>query len=285
MPLFFTNRICAVPILVACVLLCTGTSANAQVSSGINSPLGYVSSYMPFMGPNASKSSESFFPFSVFGFSPNFRGELRGAVFLENLQNGTFRNSANGISLDFVKDLGFQKEGILLESMARTQLSRYAVRAHYRTYLRDPNGKAAKLNWPEWRVGADFDLIDYAGLRLGLDVDTTWKQPTFGYSPVSGPAEFITLPRPVTMGVHLSYNPSDFENITPVVDLRYRMPAIQGSSITEFEASAGLKTPRSSRGTSGLVMGWRYTTFEHNTGDRRIDFSWSSFYLQYVGFY
>ncbi|AFM25540.1 hypothetical protein [Desulfomonile tiedjei] len=279
------NRIRAVLVLLACVLFYTGSSANAQVSTGISSPLGYVSSYMPFMGPNASKSSDSIFPFSAFGFSPNFRGELRGTVFLENLQNGTFRNSTTGTSFDFVKDLGFQKDGILLESMARTQLSRYALRAYYRTYLRDPNGKQAKLNWPEWRVGADFDLIDYCGLRLGLDVDTTWKQPTFGYSPASGTAEFIALPRPVTMGAHLSYNPSDFENITPVVDLRYRMPAIQGSSVTEFEAAAGLKTPRSSRGTSGLMVGWRYTTFEHDTGNRRLDFSWSAFYLQYVGFY
>jgi hypothetical protein len=259
--------------------------SNAQMWSGINNPLGLVSSCLPALGNKTSHQTESSLAWLPFTFVPAFGGELRARGMLVSLEQGKFVNNNTGISLNFVNDLGFEKQGFLVETMARTQLKRFGLRAHYDAYSKDLIGKKGQLQWPEWRFGGDLDLMDYAGIRFGFNVDMLWKQPTFSYSLPTGVNELIVWPRPITVGVHAAYNPSDCESISPSVEIRYRYPAVTGSLVKELEIAVGAKTPRSSRGTSGLRGGWRHTSMEFDVGERQLNVTWSAFFAEYVCFF
>ncbi|MBI5250974.1 MAG: hypothetical protein HY912_15910 [Desulfomonile tiedjei] len=267
------------------LILLTVEPSHAQLWSGMSDPLGYVSTHLPQMGNKAPSDLGSLWGWSPFSFAPSFRGELKASAMLVSLERGKFSNANSGVSLDFIKDLAFEKQGFLVETMARTQLSRFALRLHYEAYTKNLSGTRGSLQWPQWRVGGDLDLMDSGGLRFGLNIDSVWTQPTFSYSlPIAG-NDLIVWPRPVTVGFHASYNPSDFESITPSVEIRYRHPAVTGSLVKELEIAIGAKTPRSSRGTSGLRAGWRYTSMEYDVADRFIDVTWSSFFAEYVCFF
>jgi hypothetical protein len=272
-------------IPLALLMLLSVESTHAQMWSGMNNPLGYVSTYMPLLGNRTAPDAESGMGWSPFSFAPSFRGELRARAMLASLERGKFTNTDSGTSLDFIRNLGFEKQGLLVETMARTQLSRFGMRLHYDAYSKDLNGKKGNLQWPEWRFGGDLDLMDNGSLRFGLNADILWKQPTFSYSLPNAGNELIVWPRPVTVGCHASYNPSDFGSITPSVEIRYRHPAVTGSLVRELEVAIGAKTPRSSKGASGLRGGWRYTSMEYDVSDKRINITWSSFFAEYVCFF
>jgi hypothetical protein len=274
-------------VLVLVILLIASGSADAQVWSGISQPLGLLSTRMPSMGNQVAQQADSWlsWPASLFNFAPSFRGELRAAVMLVSLEQGKFSNSSSGVSLDFIKDLGFEKQGVLIESTARTQLKRFALRAHYDIYQKNLTGKNGNLQWPEWRVGGDFDIMDSEGLRFGVSMDALLKEPTFSYSLPTGVSDFIVWPRPITVGAYAGYNPSDCESLSPSVEIRYRHPAVSGSLVQELEIAAGLKTPRGAKGTSALRAGWRYTSLEYDVAARRIDVTWSAFFVEYACFY
>lgn len=248
-------------------------------------PLGLISRSMPFLGNKGAQDTESILGWSLFAFAPRFKGEMRATAMLVSLEKGKFSDADKGVSLDFIKDLGFEKQGFLVETMARTQLSRFGLRMYYNAYTKNLNGKKGNLQWPEWRTGVDLDIINCDSLRFGLNMDTLWKEPTFSYfKPASG-NELIVWPRPVTIGVYGSYNPSDFDSITPSVEVRFRYPAVSGTLVKELEIAAGVKTPRSSKGSSALRAGWRYTSLEYDVADKQIDITWSSFFAEYVCFF
>lgn len=273
-------------VLVLVILLTASGSAHAQMFSGISQPLGLLSTRMPFMGGGAAPHAESGWSWpSLFNFAPSFRGEVRAAVMLVSLEQGKFSNSSSGVSLDFIKDLGFEKQGVLIESTARTQMRRFAVRAHYDIYQKNLTGKTGNLQWPEWRVGGDFDIMDSEGLRFGVSMDALLKEPTFSYSLPTGANDVIVWPRPITVGAYAGYNPSDCESLSPSVEIRYRHPAVSGSLVQELEIAAGLKTPRGAKGTSALRAGWRYTSLGYDVADKRIDVTWSAFFVEYALFY
>ncbi len=71
-----------------------------------------------------------------------------------------------GSLFDFVKRLGFEKTGVLIESTARTQIKRFGIRAHYDVYQKNLTGKTGSLQWPEWRVGVTSTLWTLKGCVL-----------------------------------------------------------------------------------------------------------------------
>lgn len=272
--------------LVLLILLVASGAADAQMFNGMSQPLGLLSTRMPFMGKGAAPNADSGWSWpSLFNFAPSFRGELRASVMVVSLEQGKFSNLGSGVSLDFVKDLGFEKQGVLIESTARTQLKRFAIRAHYDVYQKNLTGKTGNLRWPEWRVGADFDIMDFEGLRFGATIDALLKEPTFSYSLPTGASDLIVWPRPITVGAYAGYNPSDCESLSPSVEIRYRHPAVSGSLVQELEIAAGLKTPRGAKGTSALRAGWRYTSLGYDVAEKRIDVTWSAFFVEYACFY
>jgi hypothetical protein len=217
--------------------------------------------------------------------SSPFRAETRlRYVFLE-MTEGKLRLPSG--ELDLAADLGLNKQASLIESMVRTQLGRYSVRLHYDTYLKKFQEDQSNFQWPEFRVGADIDLFNSNGVRLGGDIDATWDKPKFSYSLPTTGSQTISCGQPVTVGAHFVYNPAS-SCISASFEARYRRSpreAVDTTILEDAEISGGLRFPRAAVGSSTLRGGWRYSSMRFNTGNRRLEIKWSGVYAEYVFYY
>ncbi len=219
-----------------------------------------------------------------FLYTPVLRGEMRvRPVFIGF--SGQFEDTVSGQSFDLVDQLGYVNQGTLVETMVRGQLARFSARLHYDAYLRTFRGAGTRLDWPEFRVGADLDLVYSEPLRAGLDMDFYPARPLFSYS--GGPlgTGSIESPRPATWGVHLVYNPADGTTMSPSVEARGRFSLRTGTRIREWEIAAGFKAPWTVLGTFGLRGGYRDTRIEMHAQDLMVNVHWQGVFGEIVTFY
>lgn len=224
-------------------------------------------------------------PFNPFVFPPRFAAELNARPMLVFMSHGKFQGPAAGIELHLDKDLQCPDKVSMIEIAARGQAGRFSVRVVYDAYMTTFQGKLGTFNWPSARFGGDIDLIQGNGFRAGIDGDFIWEKPSLSID-LPGPADIlIQWNRPGTAGIHASYNPPTWGGLSSTIEARCRLPLTQESRVTEVELSAGVKSPETFLGTSGLRAGWRYSSFELRSASNDLDVTWWGVFGEYVYLY
>lgn len=226
-------------------------------------------------------------PLSPFVFPPYFQGEAKARPAFSWVTEKTFRAPHLGISLDLDKDLGYDNDFIVIELMVRAQAANLSLRAHYDAYASFlSTDRNSHLDWPPFRVGADWDFLNRNSLRFGANVDVTWDQPKFGVQlPLVG-TQYIKWNRPITAGIHAAFNPPGRGGLSFSFDTRARWPVIDKTRVTEFEIAGGVRTPETVLGSTAVRAGWRYTIIDLRTNDPfEMDLTWSGVFGELVYFY
>ena len=206
---------------------------------------------------------------------PVFRAETRFR-FLFLLTSGSVTRTDTGEKHEFVSELGYPQDAMMTESMFRAQLSRISLRLHYDSYLRTLSGNSSRLDWPELRLGLDFDLIDREDFRFGGNFDFLPLAPQFSVSNnVFGAVAFAT-DRPITLGVHAAYNPVSLGTLSTSCEARWRISVVKDAGFNEVEVAAGIKMPMTMFGTMGVRGGLRYTTLSLTEGPFSVDMTWNA---------
>ena len=215
---------------------------------------------------------------------PILRGEVRFRPIFIGLE-GKVEDSTTGFSRDFLKELGYVNQGILFEYMARAQIGRVSLRAHYDSYIRTFRGHNSRLDWPEFHLGGDLDLMYTEPIRLGLDMDFYVARPEFRLEdPVLG-AINIAAPRPATVGGHIVLNPVSIGRLSVSMEVRARRSIRTGTRINEYEIAAGLKTPETVLGTVALRGGFRYSDIGLEHENIHVDVQWKGGFGELVYYY
>lgn len=247
-------------------------------------------SILPFAeGPSplealAPRAPNFFDPSTWFVFLPAFRGEAKVKPLFIYL-SGDVQDTRTGSTYRSADVLGMPKHLVVVETMLRGQISPFSFRVHYDAYLNQFRGSRAKLDWPEWRLGMDFDLIDRGAIRLGLNLDVCPQHPEAGISPPQiGNFEY-TFPRPVTGGIHCIWNPMDVSGMSLSLEARARRSLRTGTRIDEIDLAAGIKSAGTILGRVAVRGGWRYTMIGLDTSDYEIRSRWSSVFGELVYYY
>lgn len=258
-------------------------SANAQVLvpegpvTGILQPLSPLGKALEQDLPGIAN------PASPYVWPPSFGAEVRVRPILIYWSQGTVSDPSGSFSLDFLQDLGFVDRIFLVEGMARLQLSRLSLRGTYTGFVRSYSGSLGNLDWPEFRFGADLDILQRKGLRVGVNIDgTPWAQPKFSFTRPRIGSECIEGGRPVTAGAHIAWNPPGWGGLAPSFEARARWPIREATKVTEYEVAGGIKSPATVLGTSALRGGWRYTHLDFSGNGREVKATWSGFFAEYV---
>ena len=211
---------------------------------------------------------------------PNFQGEFRARPTIAYITNDSVRNK-----------LGFTKEGYFIDLMVRLQLNRLSVRLDYEPgdFVTKRNGAEARFSYNIYRLGADFDFVQWNKSRLGINLDYDLSNPELFMSPFFIDDTIFTHPvirrlglrlageNPMTLGFHFVYNPvRSFCGVTGILETRARWP-VAGAQVTDWEISAGLKTPETVLGSWAWKFGFRNTniTFQDSFAGARIRFDTS----------
>lgn len=266
-----------------CIMVCATTSAGAQSWLTMVGPATRMLSSMPIIG-NLLNSD---FPGSAnprmpHVYPPTFHGEFRARGLYLYSKKQVFSNPELGFSTDLHKDLGFNGEGALIELMARAQAGRYSFRAHYDEWLETFKSDNGNLSWPNYRMGVDLDLYHSPTFRIGANCDINWVGPVLNAVPPGRAAAHIDWERPITAGVHASYNPFGDGTLALCGETRARWPVTENSRITEFEISGGVKGPTTVTGASAVRAGWRYTSVNLRYELYQFDMEWSGIFAEYV---
>jgi hypothetical protein len=222
-------------------------------------------------------------PASPYVWPPSFGAEIRVRPILIYSAQGTVSDPSGSFSLDLFQDLGFVERIFLVEGMARLQLSRFSLRGTYTAFVRNYSGSQGNLDWPEFRFGADLDLVQRKGLRVGVNIDgAPWANPKFSFTRPGIGSESIEGGRPVTAGVHIAWNPPGWGGLAPSLEARARWPLRDATKVTEYEVAGGIKSPATVLGTSALRGGWRHTHMDFSGHGREIEATWSGFFAEYM---
>jgi hypothetical protein len=215
---------------------------------------------------------------------PTFRGEARiRPIFLR--MNGVLQDASTGASFDLRTDLGLNHQAIVVESMARTQFGRLGFRFHTDTYFRRFDGTQARLDWPAYRVGLDYDIIERSMFKVGLNADVNTESPSLEISHPSVPVSTMAFARPATWGAHVVVNPVDIGGLTASLEARGRRSLRTGTRLDEVDLSLGFKTPATMLGAMGLRGGWRYTEIAADSNNLTFSSKWSGFFADLVFLY
>jgi hypothetical protein len=285
-----TNISALIAILAVLMLIWAASPAAAQTCVG----------YDPFSSiiPGAEtlrRTVEGDMPGMVdkrvpFVFPPKFQAETRVRALFTQLSGGV-TDEMTDQTFDFVGDLGYEEQGIVIQSMVRLQFSRFSLRGVYDAYLRTFRGGGAggRFEWPGFYYGFDFDLYNTSSVRFGLDMDFYPERPTFNVRQLPGivPATSISIaaPRPSTAGVHLVWNPINCGTLQWSFETRARRSLRTGSKIDEVEVATGFLSPQTVLGVVGLRGGYKYTNLELQ-GDRfDAKAHWSAWFGDIVYYY
>jgi hypothetical protein len=173
----------------------------------------------------------------------------------------------------------------VVESMARSQLGRLSFRIHHDHYISGFKGDHIRVDWPLWRLGADFDIVNRPGLRFGLNLDWNPFYPTIQFSDLPLGTYNLTSDQPVSAGVHAVYNGLNFWGISPSAEGRCRVALSERSKINEVEVAGGLKGPETVGGALALRGGWRYSWLTLSDRAYVADMGWSALFGELVYLY
>lgn len=217
-------------------------------------------------------------------FPPVFQAELRARPLFLVLTKGEFIWEERGIDLDLQDNLGFVDQVVFIETIARMQLARFSARFHFESQLRTLRGDSGNLTLPDYRIGADIDLLSSPQLRLGINFDFNWQRPEFSATIPNAPQVRIVYPRPVTAGFHFHWSPTNIWSISPTVWMMYRHP-IRSADLKEFDVAAGIRLPETVFSNSAVRAGWNFREYSHESGGQEIIARFSGFYGEYVYFF
>ncbi|MBI4962292.1 MAG: hypothetical protein HY913_03365 [Desulfomonile tiedjei] len=274
-------------LLAATLLACFNTPVHAQGCGLLPDPIANLFARSPFLSKPVDQDQPGIANPAAPMVSPFcFSGEARIRPIWQTLTSAEYKDPVQGISLDLKRDLNFNERGLILESMARFQFSRFSGRIHYEANISAVRGTYGFFNWPDVRYGADVDVLCNKGFRLGLNFDLNRPDPNFSFALPNGTSGFLKSTLPVTMGVHAAYNPTGYCGLSTSFEVRARWPIGNGARVTEVEITGGVKAPTTIIGTSAVRGGWRYTeiSFGDNLG-REIDLKASGLYIDYTFFF
>ena len=293
-------------------ILCFPINSQAQILSNAYS--------------NANATLNSFFSEDIPGafnaampllFPPYFGGEIRIRPTSTNLMKGEVKldTGIQGVSTEKWYDLetgqldngrpvlGLSSKGSYVETMLRLQFSRLSLRGYVNAYLREIPATDGDVDWFTYRFGADLDIVNSYGLRIGPAID--WYPETFRtkfYNLVLNGTRGITIKpyTPVTIGFYAAYNPFTSWAVSPTAEIRFQWPwpYRQGEKLhgrplqlTNWEYAVGLKLPKTVLGSTGLRFGYTETKVEFAGGkgssNRGIPVSiqWSGIFGELVWLY
>jgi hypothetical protein len=199
-------------------------------------------------------------------FPPYFGGEIHIRPYFYGLTKGEI----NG------KDLGLSGNGVYVENMVRFQFSRLSFRTYWNVYIQGIPENTGYVNWSDWRLGADLDVVNSYGVRLGATFDYYIERPTLKFGQNSVVANRLNLVSngqivanpPLTFGIVAAYNPFTSWTVSPSFEFRYDWPFQNNSSkITQWECAIGLKLPKTVLGSTGVRFGYRETEVVFGSGD------------------
>ncbi len=296
-PILLTIILCLISSFNAAHAQGVGASSNGTnvLSSGLNLLAGLVEQDVP----GATN------PYAPLLFPPYFCAEVRVTPVYMDLIKGEILFNGKTINLETPESgVGLSSKGAYVELMARLQLSRFSFRSHYYADIRRIPGGTGYVNWPNWRFGADVDLVNTYGVRLGPTLDFNPERPSLSFNippaQIPGNSGKVDGYAPLTVGLFISYNPYYSWVVTPTFEFRYRWPFPfrsggdlrgQMTQVTEWEYALGLKLPRTrATGTVGLRFGSRDTTMEfagsHETGTGPpVMLHWNGKFIELVWFY
>lgn len=249
-------------------VLLAAANAHPQMAAPAQDPFADLISKLPFLR-NALEERQPGLtdPASPLVQTPLFRLEAKFRVLWVTMTDGALTLPAHNLSVGFRSDLGIPDNVGMTEAMARGQIGRASLRIHYDGYTRGFQGTHGYFQWPEFRVGGDFDLVERYGLRAGVNADACTENPTLSYSLPAGPVELRRWPKPLTVGIHAAWNPFGWGGLSSSLEVRYRWPAKSDTRVNELELAAGVKAPQTILGTTGIRGGWRYTVMELSQPD------------------
>lgn len=292
-------------------ILCSPVNSQAQILSNAYS--------------NANATLNSFFSEDIPGafnaampllFPPYFGGEIRIRPTSMNLMKGEAKlGTSNGfggqdkwydLEIDKYNNqtvLGLSSKGSYIETMLRLQFSRLSLRGYVNAYLREIPATDGDIDWFTYRFGADLDIVNSYGFRIGPAIDLY---------PETFTTRFYNLERdgkrgisikpysPVTIGFYAAYNPFTSWAVSPTAEIRFQWPwpYRQGEELggrplqlTNWEYAVGLKLPKTVLGSTGIRFGYTETKVEFAGGkgssNRGIPVSiqWSGIFGELVWLY
>lgn len=257
-------------------------------------PFAYVTSNLPTVR-NAIESDTpgATNPNSPLIFPAYFSGEIRATPLLLFMSEGKAHTGTRLMS--FKDDLEMASRSVIVDFMVRLQFGRLSLRANQYSFFREYGGRFGTFYMPEFRFGADLDIVNRNGIRFGLNVDGCTEGPHIDYNFSQAPpgppgpnfnagsAGRIDFGRPLTMGVHFVFNPPVYGGFSSVFELRAQWPLRSSIALSEYEIAGGIKSPPTVFGSSALRLGWR--AIELTAPDNRLNARWNGAFLEYVFYY
>lgn len=190
-----------------------------------------------------------------------------------------------------ISGIGLSGTGSYIENMARLQLSRLSIRAYYNLDTDRISASSGYMDWMDWRIGIDYDVINSFGVRLGATCDFYPQAPNLYYQINGGPINGglsgeVEGSQPLTLGIVAGYNPFNSWIVSPTFEFRYEWPWPNSSSVmTQWEYAIGLKLPKTVVGSSGLRFGQRYTDLKFGSQDSNVTLVTEGYFGEFVWFY
>jgi len=249
-------------------------------------------------------------PPSPFGlvFPPYFGGEFSVRPMILTMSQGRISNAQPNVAYplvsgDLIRDFNMNPSITVVETMLRAQISRLSFRMIFGLKFSDFNGTLA-LPGPNWvqsefeyfkyRVGLDFDVLCWGRSRVGVNLDLSPDEPVFTVTDSRVPNNNVTATPPYrvaggnafTVGVHAVYNPPLFVwDWSWIFEARMRWPARKDIYLTEYDFSAGLKSPETTRGSVAFRSGYRRILLDFTSGPASFDGAWDGWFGEMVYYY
>ncbi len=226
-------------------------------------------------------------------YPPCFQAETKVTPIWMYVAGGTLTAPGQG-TLTLREDFRLSRSALFLDTMVRLQAGALSVRVHYEprafiAYPTVPDNQTVTgvtdLEYSGVRLGGDLDLVRSKTSRVGLDLDYQFYAPTFTQTiqplaPISVVGE-----NPFTLGAHAVYNPvRNLWGISGIFEIRGRW-TVSGASVTDMDASLGLKSPETVLGSVALKSGYRRTAIEFNDSQNNFETVLSGWFGELAYYY
>ncbi len=226
-------------------------------------------------------------------YPPCFQAEAKVTPVWVYVATGSLTAPGQG-SLSLRDDFGLSRGALFLDTMVRLQAGALSFRAHYEprafiAYPRVPDNPTitgrTDFEYSGVRLGGDLDLVRSKTSRIGLDLDYQLYVPTFTQTIRPAAAVIVAGDNPFTLGAHAVYNPvRNLWGISGIFEIRGRW-TVSGASITDMDASLGVKSPETVLGSVALKSGYRRTAIEFNDSQTTFDTVLSGWFGELAYYY
>gem|GEM_PF-380524 len=231
--------------------------------------------------------------FSPLVFPPCFQAETKATPIWMFVGSGALTTAGQG-PLSLRDDFGLTRGHIFLDTMVRLQAGAFSCRIHYepRGFIIDSHVQnnplltgRADLEYSGVRIGVDLDLVRKRTSRVGIDVDYQFYKPVFTQTIHPQAAAQVIGDNPFTMGAHAVYNPiTNLWGMSGILEIRGRW-SLSGASVTDMDASIGVKSPETVLGSVALKSGYRRTAIEFTDNQNNFETALSGWFGELAYYY